>query len=130
MPPDWTFVYVIVCKDGAGTSFSKIGISNDPEERLRSLRTASPLKLELLVGVPVPSREIAEWIEGSVHGFMVNDRVRGEWFKSDPLRCGIAICIAIESAYQIAGFSGCKLYDFLDASGATSALQALLEGTI
>jgi hypothetical protein len=125
--PGWTYIYVITCSDDRGHPFSKIGISGDPGGRLKHLQTSSPFALELLVGVQVPTRQIAKWVEGAVHAFMHLDCVRGEWFRCDPVKCGIAVCVAIEEAYRIAGFTEDRLYNFLEKSGVAPALEALME---
>lgn len=53
----------------------KIGVSKDPERRLRSLRTGSPVALRLLWKKPG-----AEDLEEALHAYFSAYRVRGEWF--------------------------------------------------
>ena len=73
-----TTLYVISID---GTSYVKIGISNDAERRLRNLQTANPQDLRLeyaFTGSPVLVRN---W-ETRIHRQLTADgrHIRGEWF--------------------------------------------------
>jgi hypothetical protein len=57
----------------------KIGISNRPEYRERTLQSEKPT-IELLCAKQYPSRTIAEAIEGALHKAFGEKRLRGEWF--------------------------------------------------
>lgn len=57
----------------------KIGVSLDPEERLRSLQTASPVRLRIIGLVRGgPS------VEGAFHDRLARHRLHGEWFVDAP----------------------------------------------
>ena len=53
----------------------KIGVSVNPQDRLEKLQIGSPVKLELL-----KSYELQDYVEGLLHKFLKEHRVRGEWF--------------------------------------------------
>lgn len=57
----------------------KIGMSKDIPKRLRTLRTMSPLPLELLGAVPGGRQEEAE-----LHREWATQRLHGEWFRAAP----------------------------------------------
>ena len=61
-------------------NFHKIGISNKPEYRERTLQAEKP-SIELLCAKEFPSRVIAESIEKSLHMSFSEKRIRGEWFE-------------------------------------------------
>lgn len=67
------FVYVI----SAGDVRHKIGMANDPEVRLRSLRTGVPDELTLIHSVEVSHAQRAE---AKAHQILAGKRIRGEWF--------------------------------------------------
>lgn len=58
----------------------KIGYSIDPKKRLKSLQTASPVKLKLVKAIP-GNRDT----ERNLHRRFKKYRIRGEWFKSEKL---------------------------------------------
>lgn len=60
--------------------FHKIGISNKPEYRERTLQSEKP-SIELVVSKQFPSRIIAESIEKALHNSFKQKNVRGEWFQ-------------------------------------------------
>lgn len=65
-------VYFI--KDEA-TGFVKIGYSNNPQKRLKSLQTSSANKLTLIEAI-----EGNKKLEETLHTTFAEHRVRGEWF--------------------------------------------------
>lgn len=62
-----------------GSHAIKIGVSTDPERRLRSLQTATASKLVLLGVVPGDLSTEAE-----LHRHFADYRLRGEWFRGAP----------------------------------------------
>jgi Meiotically Up-regulated Gene 113 (MUG113) protein len=58
----------------------KIGLADRPFERLASLQTANYEELRLLAHVPVEPLE-----ERFYHEVMEPYRIRGEWFRPDPV---------------------------------------------
>ena len=73
--------YVYLMHDTTN-GFYKIGISNNPEYRERTLQSEKPT-IELIQAKQYPSRSIAEAIESSLHKVFAEKRIRGEWFTLD-----------------------------------------------
>ena len=59
--------------------YHKIGISNKPEYRERTLQSEKPT-IALLCAKEFPTRIIAEAIESALHKAFEDKRLRGEWF--------------------------------------------------
>lgn len=70
------FVYLMV---DTINSFHKIGISNKPHYREKTLQSEKPT-IELICSKEFPSRTIAESIEKALHEAFSSKRIRGEWF--------------------------------------------------
>lgn len=75
------FVYLM---HDTSNNFYKIGISNRPEYRERTLQSEKPT-IELICAKPFPSRVIAEAIESALHKAFGDKRLRGEWFSLTPV---------------------------------------------
>jgi hypothetical protein len=78
-------IYVITQGD-ANNFKAKIGISNDPDQRIKTLQTGTPKDLSLAFKFPVPDDKE---LEGYLHKGFEERRVNGEWFdftdvKRDP----------------------------------------------
>lgn len=73
------FVYLM--KDETN-GYHKIGISNKPEYRERTLQSEKPT-IVLLCAKEFPTRIIAEAIESALHKAFEDKRLRGEWFALD-----------------------------------------------
>lgn len=73
------FVYLM--KDETN-GYYKIGISNRPEYRERTLQSEKPT-IALLCAKEFPTRIIAEAIESALHKAFEDKRLRGEWFALD-----------------------------------------------
>ncbi len=73
------FVYLM--KDETN-GYHKIGISNKPEYRERTLQSEKPT-IALLCAKEFPTRIIAEAIESALHKTFEDKRLRGEWFALD-----------------------------------------------
>ena len=70
--------YVYLMRDTTN-GYHKIGISNKPEFRERTLQSEKP-SIELLASKKYPTRKIAEAIESALHTAYSQQRLRGEWF--------------------------------------------------
>lgn len=81
--PTWkeTSCFVYLMKDESN-GFYKIGISNKPEYRERTLQSEKPT-IVLLKAKEFPTRTIAEAIESALHKAYGEKRLRGEWFELD-----------------------------------------------
>jgi hypothetical protein len=71
-------VYVIRCRE---TGRLKVGISEDIPRRLHSLRHSSPTELVLELWVEHGGFGLEQRIHGVLHAY----RLKGEWFRSDPM---------------------------------------------
>lgn len=71
------FVYLMV---DTTNGYHKIGISNHPEYREKTLQSEKPT-IEKICAKRFPSRLIAQSIESALHTAFASKRVRGEWFK-------------------------------------------------
>ena len=70
------FVYLM--QDSAN-GYYKIGISNNPTYRERTLQSEKP-SIEMIASKRFPNRKIAMAIESALHNTYSQQRVRGEWF--------------------------------------------------
>lgn len=76
---NWCYVYLM--RDNSN-GYHKIGISNTPEYREKTLQSEKP-SIEMLACKKFPTRKIAEAIESALHTAYSQQRVRGEWFNLD-----------------------------------------------
>ncbi len=76
------YVYFIEMKNKKGKSPVKIGLSDNPEKRLKDLQTANPNKLILRRKIEMPSRKQAQLLERCLHnlGKKQFKALEGEWF--------------------------------------------------
>lgn len=73
------YVYLMI---DTTNNFHKIGISNNPKYREKTLQSDKPT-IELLHKKSFPNRRIAEVLEKTLHITYSNKRIRGEWFDLD-----------------------------------------------
>lgn len=73
--------YVYLMYD-TSTGYYKIGISNNPEYRERTLQSEKPT-IEKICAKEYPNRTIAGAIESALHKAYDSKRLRGEWFALD-----------------------------------------------
>lgn len=78
-----SFVYMLLCQD-SGPIYVKIGLSNDPFQRMHALRNGCPVELRRFAFVAVPSRKFATKLEMWLHHDLSPWRSQGEWFKFAP----------------------------------------------
>lgn len=71
------YVYFIQSKK---SKYIKIGHTDNPEKRLRSLQTGSAESLVLLGTLCFESREQAAQYEQKAHDYLKDSRLEGEWF--------------------------------------------------
>lgn len=74
---DFCFVYLM---HDTSNGYYKIGISNSPEYRERTLQSEKPT-IEVITSKKFPIRKIAESIEKALHSSYSEKRLRGEWFE-------------------------------------------------
>lgn len=73
---DACYVYLMV---DTSNGYHKIGISNHPEYRERTLQSEKP-SIEKICAKKYPTRIIAQSIESALHTAFSAKRIRGEWF--------------------------------------------------
>ena len=73
------FVYLMI---DTTNSYHKIGISNSPEYREKTLQSEKPT-IELICSKSFLNRKMCLTIEQSLHKTFESKRLRGEWFKLD-----------------------------------------------
>lgn len=71
------YVYLMI---DINNHYHKIGISNKPEWREKTLQSEKPT-IELIASKKFISRKIASSIEKALHDSFSDKRIRGEWFK-------------------------------------------------
>lgn len=71
--------YVYFINDGIG--HMKIGVSDDPDRRIKELQTGNANKLELYYLLCVDSMDEAYEVEAILHNNFAADHMYGEWFR-------------------------------------------------
>lgn len=94
MQNETVFLYAIGKEEGP----IKLGISRNPEARVRELQCGCPFKLELLLVTPLSSRESAAKEEVNVHDLFAGHHLHGEWFDIDVELAGAGIDAVIASS--------------------------------
>ena len=70
-------VYLVGSKEG----YFKIGVSSDPEQRIKTLQSGMPFTLELIKTARLAQSQHAFLIEDALQAFCHKQRARGDWFK-------------------------------------------------
>jgi len=70
------YVYLMI---DLTNNYHKIGISNKPEYREKTLQSEKPI-IEMLCNKRFPNRKIATSFEQALHQTYADKRIRGEWF--------------------------------------------------
>ena len=80
------FVYIIAVggEDGPFKAPVKIGMTDDPERRLRAIRPNSPLGISYAFVQPVKNRAMAHFVEKRMHQEFDYFLLEFEWFSIDP----------------------------------------------
>ena len=78
MKDETTYIYVIAPKESDGPC--KIGVTNSPASRLRTVQTGNPHDVEYIMQYRLPSRSVAFTIETDTHNYCNMVRLTGEWF--------------------------------------------------
>lgn len=76
------FVYIIRVE---GEDIVKVGVSSDPNGRLRQLLTGSPFSMKIEQVFRFDNRDIAMRMEYNFHKSKSAYRQRGEWFGMSPI---------------------------------------------
>ncbi len=123
------FVYIIAKDCGThGTGPVKIGISDDPEKRVRGLQTASPYKLVLMCKVYAHDRAMARAIESMMHADFADRRTSGEWFDITPFHAMESLLGCYRELLEAVGFSREEFFEYAHSgSGIAEILATYLE---
>jgi hypothetical protein len=109
-----SYLYLICTMHADGPSPPcKVGITNSPRQRLKTIQTGSPKPLLFYeVWSLHPERDLAKEMERLAHYMRRNDRLYGEWFSTNPeeYRQIIELCIRW-SAQSFAGEDAAYLID-------------------
>ena len=74
-------MYVYIIQSGhKKNSPVKIGMSDDPEKRIKQLQTGNPLELRILLSIRCKSREHAFSLENTLHSLLASSNIMNEWF--------------------------------------------------
>jgi hypothetical protein len=94
MTPEANGTRVYVIEDAAG--WCKIGLSRDPEGRLRALQTGNPRPLRLAYVTQPFTRDDAALLEYVAHLGFAKHRVNGEWFacRAETVEAGLKGAVA------------------------------------
>lgn len=71
-----TYVYALQCEE---TGNIKIGVAEDWRQRIKSIQSMSPTKLELVFCIVAESRRFESYLHRKLSKF----RIHGEWFTAD-----------------------------------------------
>lgn len=74
-----SYIYLI---EAVGLGVIKVGVSVNPEFRLRCLQTGCPAKLRMRVTYPCDLRQASN-IERELHRKLEQHRAYGEWFRAE-----------------------------------------------
>ncbi len=74
------YVYII---ENTYLHDTKIGISNNPEKRIKQLQTGSSRQLVIRHTIKFDNRDAATKVESSLHRKYSKYRLTGEWFEID-----------------------------------------------
>jgi hypothetical protein len=80
-----SYLYVMARSEGEEFGIpSKIGISDNVGDRVKSLQTGSAFKIAAVFAFRLPSRAIAQDVERDAHRCFQKRRTVGEWYDVDP----------------------------------------------
>jgi len=74
-------MYVYIIQSGTKMkSPIKIGMSDDPEKRIKQLQTGNPQVLRIIISIKCNSREHAFELEKTLHRMLERNNILNEWF--------------------------------------------------
>jgi hypothetical protein len=76
-PVAWAGVYLVQFGE-----FVKVGVTNDPEARLRVFQTGLPIEVTMPFFAVFPKRADAMRAEKDIHRLLYAQHERGEWFRA------------------------------------------------
>lgn len=94
-----TMIYVITAAKGDVLEAPiKIGITQAPAGRLRTVQTSSPFAVAIAFGLVLPDRALAQKVERLVHDRLASCRLHSEWFQMHPLA---AVYVVFGVSYEV-----------------------------
>jgi hypothetical protein len=83
-----SYIYIFATAGPGGLSAPcKVGVSQDPKERLKQCLTHAPRPVEIYACFEAPNREIATALEGAFHTVKAEQQLHREWFSLAPEEC-------------------------------------------
>lgn len=76
-----SYVYILLCMDADGPIYAKVGVADNPHNRINALMTSSPVPARHLAYVHVNSRRAALKMEKDFLDTLKHWRSNGEWFR-------------------------------------------------
>jgi len=74
-------MYVYIIQSGTRKkSPIKIGMSDDPEKRIKQLQTGNPYILRIIISIKCNSRKHAFELERTLHRMLLRNNILNEWF--------------------------------------------------
>lgn len=77
------YVYAMLCRDGDGPLYIKIGKSDNIGQRLSSLRSSCPIPAKWFAVVECVNHIRQRELEVGIHRKFKHRKTKGEWFKFD-----------------------------------------------
>lgn len=77
------FVYIILCRDGGGPLYAKVGYSIKPRSRVAKIIGESPIPAQKILIFATETDGAASRLETAIHHHYDGCRTRGEWFRFD-----------------------------------------------
>ncbi len=74
------YIYLLLCRDGDGPVYVKVGMSTDPTKRLHSLRLGCPVTPRQFLTIRRPSSATALKVERALHSGLQRWVSSGEWY--------------------------------------------------
>jgi hypothetical protein len=122
------YLYVISpTVSGIPVSPCKIGISNKPRARLSGIQTGNPERLALVAAVPMGDRTVIECLEASMHDYLAEHRLQGEWFNVSPVDAACLACVMLYDSCIQLGMTEAEALENMKRQNVTDVLKSTME---
>lgn len=123
-----SYVYVIAkIEDRKFVAPVKVGITDNPRSRLKTISTSSPFPVGLVHTLHVPLRGMAREMEGAFHHTQAEHRLNGEWFDLTPKMALLILILQFDWHLQLNGVDEELAALAREKSGAGSKADAALD---
>lgn len=75
------YIYLLLCRDGDGPVYVKVGMTSNPTRRLHQLRLGCPVTPHQFCTMRQPSEKKARRAETALHRALGRWRSSGEWYR-------------------------------------------------